>query len=135
MSRTTSVHYSPPVGCRINLIDKSGHTVIASTLSVRDKTPFKHRTPKGTPKGQEYFYVKIKQNKEWVFVKMLNSLTLPECISEDKQYVFKGELPEGGKLLAGVKKQTIRKEKESQPKITTSKQSTSFINANLLNSL
>ncbi len=136
MSRTTSVHFSPPVGCRINLIDsKSGNTIIASTLSVRDKTPFKHRTPKGTPKGQEYFYVKVRENKKWVFVKMLNSLTLPECISEDKQYIFNGELPDGGMLVSGSNKKTVRKEKEPQQKVTSSQHTTSFINTSLLNSL
>jgi len=109
MSRTTSVHFSPPVGCRINLIDsRTGATVVASTLSIRDRTPFKHRTPKGTPKGKEYFYVKVHNGTGWDYVKMLNSLTLPNCISEDKRYIFEGELPNGGTLIGGAEKKVVR---------------------------
>jgi hypothetical protein len=74
-------------------------------------------------------------NKEWVFVKMLNSLTLPNCISEDKQFIFKGELPDGGMLVAGTNKKTVRKEKEPQQKVVTTKNSPTFINTTLLNSL
>jgi hypothetical protein len=136
MSRTTSVHFSPPVGCRINLVDATnGSTVVASTLSVRDRTPFKHRTPKGTPKGQEYFYVKIHNGNGWDFVKMLNSLTLPNCISEDKRYIFEGELPNGGTLIGGIEKKVVRVVEPMTTHNQGSKQIQSFSNETILNTL
>lgn len=134
MSRTTSVHFSPPVGCRINLVNnKTGDVLVASTLSIRDKTPFKHRTPKGTPKGQEYFYVKLRNENKWVFVKMLNSLLLPNCVSEDGSYSFMGDLPNGGSLQGGEKKVLTRVKVE---KVETNKTDIKFFtNSNLLNSI
>lgn len=136
MSRTTSVHFSPPVGCRINLLDSaSGKTVTASTLSIRDNTPFKHRTVKGTPRGQEYFYVKIFNGTKWDYIKMMNSLLLPNCISEDRKYIFKGELPNGGRLVGGVKKELHRIIGEKKEIRTSIKTMQSFSNDSLLNSI
>ena len=136
MSRTTSVHFSPPVGCRINLLDStSGKVVTASTLSIRDQTPFKHRTVKGTPRGQEYFYVKIFNGIKWDYIKMMNSLLLPNCISEDGKFIFKGDLPNGGRLVGGSKKELHRiigEKKEIKTSITTMQ---SFSNDSLLNSI
>jgi hypothetical protein len=136
MSRTTSVHFSPPVGCRINLIDAtSGNIVIASTLSIRDKTPFKHRTPKGITKGKEYFYVKVRNGTKWEFIKMMNSLTLPNCISEDGRFIFKGGLPNGGTLIGGEHKELLR---GAASKIESKKVSNviqTFSNSTLLNSI
>ena len=134
MSRTTSVHFSPPVGCRINLVNsKSGETVVASTLSIRDKTPFKHRTPKGTPKGKEYFYVKIHEGKGWKYIKMLNSLILPNCISEDGNFLFYGELPSGGSLTGGTNKAVFRKNLMKSSGIKAPKELQNFVNTSILN--
>jgi hypothetical protein len=132
--RTTSVHFSPPVGCRIVLEDTDGSEVVASTLSIRDKTPFKHRTPKGTPHGQEYFYVKVREGTSWRFVKMMNSLLLPNCISEDNRFIFKGKLPDGGSLSAGKIKEVNRSAKvEIKSTTASSKEVKSFVNTNLFN--
>jgi len=136
MSRTTSVHFSPPVGCRINLVDAaSGCVVTASTLSIRDHTPFKHRTPKGTAKGKEYFYVKMRSGTEWVFLKMMNSLTLPNCVSEDGKYIFEGDLPNGGKLVGGEHKEVLRVAEKKAEVRKTSNVVQSFSNNSLLNSI
>ena len=136
MSRTTSVHFSPPVGCRINLIEvKSNSVVTASTLSIRDKTPFKHRTPKGTIKGQEYFYIKVRNGLKWEFVKMLNSLTLPNCISEDGRFIFEGELPNGGALVGGEHKEILRVAKAKEEVKQNKSVMHSFSNNTLLNSI
>ena len=114
MARTTSTLYSPPVGQRLIVKDtENDEEVFVSTLSVRDKTPFKHRTPKNTPKGQEYFYVKRKIAGEWVFIKMLNSLLRTSCSSEDGRYVFEGKLPSGNVLPCGKGKS------ENKPKRVT----------------
>jgi hypothetical protein len=130
MSRTNSVHFSPPVGCRIHLVDANGSVVTASTLSIRDKTPFKHRTPKGTPRGKEYFYVKTKNGKEWSYIKMMNSNLLPKCISEDGKYIFEGEMANGGQL--GQRK-TTKVKPETRAKKNVSSNVQTFTNNNFLN--
>lgn len=119
MSRTTSTHFSPPVGCRLIIKNiQTNEDIIVSTLSVRDRTPFKHRTPKGVQKGEEYFYVKRKVGKEWTFIKMMNSICNPDCRSEDGIYLFEGKLPNGRALPSGNGKSKTKLEK-STPQIRT----------------
>jgi len=122
MARTTSTLFSPPVGCRLIVKDtEKEEEVIVSTLSVRDRTSFKHRTPKGTEKGEEYFYVKRKIGNEWEYIKMMNSLTLSQCQSEDGRYIFEGKMPNGRCLPSGKLKNKIKLEKaKSQVRMKTS---------------
>jgi len=136
MARTTSTWYSPPVGCRLIMNDtQENKEIIVSTLSVRDRTPFKHRTPKGTPNGEEYFYVKHKVGKEWYYVKMMNSISNPECKSEDGRYVFDGKLPNGRFIASGKNKNKNKLEKaQSQVRMKTSDNTNfSFVSKELQN--
>ena len=112
MPRKTTTLYSPPVGCRLIVKDQQENKeIIVSTLSVRDHTSFKHRTPKGTEKGEEYFYVKQKIKGQWHYIKMLNSLLLENCHSEDGRYIFEGKMPDGRMLPSGK-----QKNRQSDPK-------------------
>lgn len=127
MARNTSTLYSPPVGCRLVVIDnQENKEVIVSTLSVRDRTSFKHRTPKGTPKGEEYFYVKRRVGHEWEYIKMMNSLTNDQCRSEDGRYIFEGKLPNGRGLPSGKLKNKIKVEKAKSQVRMKSSDTTSF---------
>lgn len=133
MPRKTSTIFSPPVGCRIVIIDTiTNEEVIMSTLSVRDHTSFKHRTPKGH-KGQEYFYVKYKIKGEWNYVKMLNSIHLDKCKSEEGRFVFEGKLPNGRYLPSRFEKNKKIDKPIKSVRVEVSPESFSYFNEELVN--
>ncbi len=110
--------YNPGVGMRYNIKNlKTGSVEIASTLTVRDVDQKPWRSPKGTPAGQEFFKMKLGSKKTGFSVmKFMNSVRNDKCISEDGQWEFVGERPDGSviPLLSISEREIVVKEKKSK---------------------
>jgi hypothetical protein len=118
--------YNPGVGMRYNIKNtKTGETQVASTLTVRDVDQKPWRSPKGTPAGQEFFKMKLGSKKEgFSFIKFMNSIKNTKCLSEDGQWEFVGERPDGSTipLLSISEREIVVKEKRSKPRKTEAKE-------------
>ena len=96
MPKTKTTLFSPLGGSKIYLEDTVNNTEILTTvLNYFDKTDFKHRSPKGTPREQRFFYVKTIIDGNISYIKLLNSICHNECLSDDKRYRFSGKTTKG----------------------------------------
>lgn len=115
--------YNPGVAMRYVVINTAtNEKTYASTLSVRDVTEKPWRTPKGTPKGQEFFKMKMKNSDgEKVIIKFINSVLHEKCLSEDGMWEFTGARPDGGELPFLTIKHTPLTKSITEHKISVNK--------------
>ena len=110
--------YNPGVGMRYNIRNTvTGLVEVASTLTVRDVDQKPWRSPKGTPAGQEFFKMKLGSKKTgFSVIKFMNSVRNDKCVSEDGQWEFVGERPDGSvvPLLSISEREIVVKEKKSK---------------------
>lgn len=111
--------YNPGVGMRYNVKNlKTNEIEVASTLTVRDVDQKPWRSPKGTPAGQEFFKMKMGSKKEgFVILKFMNSVKNSKCLSEDGNWEFIGERPDGSTvpLLSISEREIVVKDRK--PKV------------------
>lgn len=112
--------YNPAVGCRYLIKNtKTGDIESASTLTVRDVDQKPWRSPKGTPAGEEFFKMKIgKKQTGFTYIKFINSALNEKCLSDDGEWEFLAQTPDGKKLpkLTTGKKKTAKKKVTIKPK-------------------
>lgn len=108
--------YNPAVGCKYLIKNtKTGAIESASTLTVRDVDQKPWRSPKGTPVGEEFFKMKIgKKQTGFTYIKFINSALNEKCLSDDGEWEFMAETPDGKKLP----KLTVGQKKSTKKKVT-----------------
>lgn len=89
--------YNPKVGCQYIIENvQTGERMVASTLTIRDPEQTPWRSPKSTPPGQEFFKMKSGTKRGgFTYYKFMNSIQNVDCISEDGQWKFIGQRPDG----------------------------------------
>ncbi len=77
----------------------TGECVNASTCGIKDIDFKPWRSPKGTKVGEEFFKMKIGNKRQgFKSITFLNSSTHEKCLSEDKEWEFIGQRPDGSIL-------------------------------------
>lgn len=78
---------------------KTGETHVAATCGIKDVEFKPWRSPKGTPAGKEFFKMKLGNKKDgFEIITFLNSSLHSRCLSEDGDWEFTGQRPDGGVL-------------------------------------
>ena len=78
---------------------RTGETANAATCGIKDVDFKPWRSPKGTPKGQEFFKMKLGSKKDgFKSITFLNSSMQSSCISDDGEWEFIGIRPDGGTI-------------------------------------
>ena len=77
----------------------TGKNFTAATCGIKDVEYKPWRSPKGNPVGKEFFKMKLGSKKEgFKIITFLNSSSQDRCLSDDGEWEFKGERPDGGIL-------------------------------------
>jgi hypothetical protein len=78
---------------------RTGETATAATCGIKDVDFKPWRSPKGTPKGQEFFKMKLGSKKDgFKSITFLNSSMQNSCLSDDGEWEFTGLRPDGGTI-------------------------------------
>lgn len=111
---------------------KTNEEIVATTLNNRDKDRRPWRSPKGTPPGQEFFWMKLGNSKKgFIYIKFMNSSLNDRCLSDDGVWEFIGRRPNGQILPklneksdnAKASKKTTKKKTTKRKKPVKSKSS------------
>lgn len=110
--------YNPKVGCQYQIRNvETGEIIIASTLTIRDETQKPWRSPKDTPRGQEFFKMKTGSKRNGVdnftYYKFMNSILNEKCLSDDGKWEFIGKTGKGIDINK-VDEKTEKKEETKQ---------------------
>jgi hypothetical protein len=105
MGRKVTTHYNPSLGIRYFVRNtKTDEKIIGKTLSPKNAEHLPVRSNRDTPHGEEFFKMEIDGNVH----KFMNSIELPNCMSEDGKWEFTGLRPNGKSISRDRSKKKIQ---------------------------